>query len=377
MTIKIFTPPPWTVFYRLNYISTKAHHGWDYTPLVSTAYPDTHSQFICDHTDAFSLRFLKEDKIYLIASSNGLVLCSTSRSNYYQNKYYVCNPLTRQWVSLPPPPPNCRHSPALHLHGFICASSSSSSSLTSAPSFKVVLIPRKRHPSTKFDIEIFCSDMGKWNTYQVSCPREVWMSWSIPSNVVSRNGLLYWFEGGGNGIIAYDLSNNNEDGCHQCRLIAFPKERSYPDYYYEECLGESEGFICFFQLQNSRETLSLWVLEEDYSNGEWVFHWACKISKLKEIIAAEKDGKFRNIEVVGKDMSSIVAFSPLDRNVVILKYRTNILACNMQTKTSEVLLYSPSPTSQDFRRMWHGRPSSFVLTPKLTPLPPSFWSDTN
>ena len=66
----------------------------------------------------FSLSFLPQNPnpIIFIATSNGLVLCSTKLLS--QMVYYVCNPLTANWVSLPVPP-RC-HSPVLA--GFVCHS---------------------------------------------------------------------------------------------------------------------------------------------------------------------------------------------------------------------------------------------------------------
>lgn len=56
---------------------------------------------------------LKEQP-FVIGTSNDLVLCC--RTQYYQRDYYICNPYTRQWVTLPSTP-RCRERV---LVGFIC-----------------------------------------------------------------------------------------------------------------------------------------------------------------------------------------------------------------------------------------------------------------
>ncbi|OVA04895.1 F-box domain [Macleaya cordata] len=170
------TSPPWTLVYQLN-----DNHFSHFYPifdrqLFSTASPDVHFQFISRY-DGFSFRFLPEEKIYLLASSNGLVLCSASLN--YQSIYYVCNPLTKKWVSLPPP---TQSPPRLFLNGFIC----DSSSLTFTSTYKVLRIPEFKDPTTKFDLEIFSSDTGMESD-----------SWECDSKLVfgSRNQAGITFPG--------------------------------------------------------------------------------------------------------------------------------------------------------------------------------------
>ncbi|OVA08918.1 hypothetical protein BVC80_901g43 [Macleaya cordata] len=127
-------------------------------------------------------------------------------SLFYKNRFAddqipCLYPLTKNLVSLPRP----RNSHGGEfLHGFISCESSSLTSTTST--YKVVRIPEFNKNSTKFDIEIFSSDLGEWKTYEISCPQEVTMLHPFASNVVTRNGVLYWIEGGRNRIIAYELN---------------------------------------------------------------------------------------------------------------------------------------------------------------------------
>ena len=66
----------------------------------------------------FSLSFLPQspNPIIFIATSNGLVLCSTTLLS--QMMYYVCNPLTANWVAVSVPPRFDTHV----LAGFVCHS---------------------------------------------------------------------------------------------------------------------------------------------------------------------------------------------------------------------------------------------------------------
>ncbi|XP_026450225.1 F-box protein At5g07610-like [Papaver somniferum] len=180
-------------WYKLNYSLWMLIHGTSLAkpnPTASLATgsftlscPKLNSQFICYHqsVSGFSLRFvnqkheLKNTNLYIIGSNNGLVLCTTDHSS--QNNYYVCNPLTKKWVSLPPPPRD-----AIIVHtGFTCESS-----LTST-SFKVIRVD----DGATFKIDIFSSALGKWNVYNVLRPHGAIQGCSIHDNYVAHNGVFF------------------------------------------------------------------------------------------------------------------------------------------------------------------------------------------
>ncbi|OVA08927.1 hypothetical protein BVC80_901g60 [Macleaya cordata] len=358
---------PWALFYNLNRPAVE---------FVSIASPDPHYQFVSAH-DGFSFRFLysvicpynKEERLYLLASSNGLVLCSNSSA--FQSKYYVCNPLTKEWVSLPPPHQTPR---AWVLNGFFCESSPSS--LTST-SYKVVRIKECRvQPKTNFDLDLFSSDIGEWSSYKVSSPKEITFLYPFLSSVVCCNGILYWIEGR-NRIIAYDLNhnnNNNKNGGCQCRLIDLPVLGVGKYYGY---LWEFEGFISYSRCQSGQ--LSVWVLEK-YLNRGWVWRLVHKIEindiltenfvgrRLKEII---EGGFFRRPAYINLKP---LAFDPVDPNVLILAYggvQWYFFGYNMRSRSL-----------QNFRQNCSSRCSlagevfPFVFTPSSTTLPPPSWSGT-
>lgn len=87
-------------------------HGgpfWRTGPTISKTFPVHHDglsfEFLLD-TDPFRTEGIQ--KAYLLSScSNGLVLYSAEKPVSYPAEdntrfYYVCNPMTKQWVSLPP-----------------------------------------------------------------------------------------------------------------------------------------------------------------------------------------------------------------------------------------------------------------------------------
>ncbi|XP_026408656.1 uncharacterized protein LOC113303787 [Papaver somniferum] len=223
---------------------------------------------MANNLNGFSFRFIEPTQnfpytgtkpcLYLLGSSNGLVLCTTSLFN---QMVYVCNPLTKKWVSLPPPPKVSEYVMA----GFECDGSSSSSLIST--SYKVVRVPRFETRS-KFKAEIFSSGFGEWSVYEVSCPRDVgWMNF-FQKNVVIHNGVLHWIDR--NSVIAYNLNNGEACG-NQCRLINLPGEEYRLYDSSQPYIGVLEGLICYACLRVERMPmgvlkvfLCVWVIEEDW-----------------------------------------------------------------------------------------------------------------
>ncbi|OVA01986.1 F-box domain [Macleaya cordata] len=354
---------PWTLFLHLHRPVNRS---------ISTVSLDIHSKFICGH-DGFSFKFLpskpspynKEDLIFLLASSNGLVLCSTRR--YYQMRYYICNPLTKKWIVVPRRPPNAHHKWVIN--GFICESSSSLAST----SYKVVRVPEFKDPLTNFEIEIYSSNVGEWNIYKVSCPHQVTMLYNFSNNVVSGpNGVLYWIEVGEIKIIAYnpnDNHNNNDENGEKCRLIDLPI-REGVNYDREYIFGVSEGLISYSYTQSGE--LSIWVLEDDLITGGWIWHLVHEI-ELEDMLAENSEADwFINQLSMGLVTLKPLAFNPIDRNVVILGYEVSfIFAYNIETRRLKMLNIScNSHPSFDIYPTYGGELPfvPFVLTPKPTPI---------
>ncbi|CAI9264916.1 unnamed protein product [Lactuca saligna] len=170
----------------------------------------------------FSLSFIKKEILQFLASNNGLVLCCAPLRNPIV--YFVCNPLTKQWIPLPPPPTNIK---TVYI-GFICNPRYSCNDDDERGSFKVVrieVVNCNSHwdLSDTLKLEIFCSVSGRWREeYFMSNSTHDhgffcgWDSW-CPSAVVC-DGLLYWNSVSNSGIFCYDPYNG------ECRTIKLPHE---------------------------------------------------------------------------------------------------------------------------------------------------------
>ncbi|XP_026450393.1 putative F-box/kelch-repeat protein At1g15680 [Papaver somniferum] len=380
-------------WYKLNNLSLPwalVHHAEDRSKqnnklrrMFTIAYPDSYSKFISPHRNGLSFSFLTPSNdneildLYLLGSSNGLVLCTVNltRCTHIQT-YYVCNPLMKKWVLLPPPPEKSRWV----VHGFICNDECMSESLVPT-NYKVVRIPGFRSgKANKFVVEIFSSDVGEWNAYEVSCPEDVTWGFTYYSDLVIHNSVMYLVEKQDR-VVAYNL-NQNTSGEAQCTLIKLPGVESAQnelnldpnDYYSRHCLGLSEGMICYGAINRMDMTLSVWVLEEEWRlthkdtifqniSGDLLFGIAFDSRSVR-------DNFIRNIQVIG--------FNPVDKNMVMLGCGNFIWSYNIRTRGYKNL-YNPSFLSTARSpNLPHQRISlAFVFNPRPTVLPPASWVDTS
>ncbi|XP_026444564.1 putative F-box/kelch-repeat protein At4g22430 [Papaver somniferum] len=306
-----------------------------------------------DH--GFSFQFLTDSKqiqgleLAFVGSSNGLVLCYTTLN--HRRRYYVCNPLTQKWVSIPSPP-----NPFWCHFGVIGFFSEYSSSYTTS-CYKVVRIAGLS--SVKVWADIFCSKSGEWNSFEVSCPVNVSMERLWYDTVVTHDGVRI---NKGHKIVACILNNFRTDG-YQCRIIDFPDVDGANAR--DRNLGESDGLICYARITNQR-TLSAWVLKED----NWQSLYGIE---LRDIIV-EMDFKKQNANSrwgSAEVLIQVVGFNPLDQDVVLLGCWNYVWEFNIRTRRFEELrcpcLFLSDSTSNDPLMK-----TPFVLKPMPTILPPLF-----
>ncbi|KAI3843791.1 hypothetical protein MKX03_017988, partial [Papaver bracteatum] len=177
--------------------------------------------------------------------------------------------------------------------------------------------------------------------------------------VSDRNGCLYWMIEA-NKIVTYDLKKNV--GCSgKCMLIDLPKNEDEDDNGSlsdaRSCISESEGFIFYIKIEDSRQMIaSVWLLEED--NAQWSWKSVHKI-KVNEMLAGHdwNNTRIMNMKPLG--------FSPIDGNIVFMQISDEyILQYNILTRRSQLLSLSShldGPTSS----------YEFVVLPFITTTKPT------
>ncbi|XP_026441112.1 putative F-box protein At1g71320 [Papaver somniferum] len=282
-----------------------------------------------DSYDGFTFKFMlninpfKETvpKLRVLDSSDGLVLCSHWDSSRLLSRYYICNPVTKQWVSLPSPQAAVTYYP----RGIECLSSTSLDH-TKKTTYKVVIIPCFDYPKTEFDLQVFSSDTGEWNTYRVLSAEGVCTSYRTHN----RNGYLFWIDN--DKVRIYNLNNIDDkklssSGGGWMQSIDFPSKGGKNGRYTFHKLGISEGFIVYGVHKRLEQTLSIWVLKEEYILGGWVWQ-----SVHKNI----------NVEHSSGSSHKFFYFCPVNLDIVIFSDSDHLCCFNLQTADCETLVQFPA-----------------------------------
>ena len=253
------------------------------------------------HSSYFS--FLP-NPVAILASFDDLVVVTSLLHTYWQvpalfhaefigpTKNYICNPLTKQWLSLPHviPPLNIAG------YGFIrepitTCNEQNRCTANAAARYRVVMIGRAyfdrnnnvRHcVDNAFVTKVFCSESGEWSESVILYPRRTQMMTipvidHIPITrvkhdivVFASNGILYWLEGNPiKGIVAFDPFNDIYT--KRCRLVPLPLLCFQNNYWYTDrkvCLGVVNGQLRLSQLYNTQPyyfALKVWELKDHES----------------------------------------------------------------------------------------------------------------
>ncbi|KAJ4851501.1 hypothetical protein Tsubulata_051571 [Turnera subulata] len=253
----------------------------------------------------------------LIGSWNGLVLCQETFEEFLQKpRYSVCNPITRDWLVLPP-----YEFKGSHQAGFI---DDDDGLITTTRGFKVALVEVDQNKSgvgNYLNISVFSSCTGEWRSQRVLCREPVFFAGV--RGLFSCNRMLYWGNvKNPNFIIGYDTSKMPPPD--ECTYIDLPpeykeRERSFHAVNDGLFIGVSQGriLICETLLEQS-QPLCIWELQ-DCTTSSW---------RLKHKLVVDS--------VLNRRI--IVAFHPIDGDIVYLaKWKDGIHSLNMKNKKKQIV----------------------------------------
>ena len=242
--------------------------------------------------------------------------------------YRICNPLTKQWITLPCLP--FRESYRFVLVGFICnlySCDKEQGCTTNAHySYKVVrILSPTESNTTQIHMEIFSSDTGEWCHSLVSSPRGLnpFHIRSLNAGVVACNGMLHWVDENDRtikGFVVFDPFNEAQG----CRYIDPPSDLCLEELVY---LGVFQGRLRIFQKPIFGSNFSVWELEDYNIAGKWCLKY--KIY-FKDLVS-----EYADLVKIAKKTSppgSLLAFHPNVGENVFLQFHNYIVLCNMQTK---------------------------------------------
>lgn len=297
--------------------------------------------FLCpDLGPSDEIPLLRSVMRFVFGSSNGLFLCGKPRPQH-KCKFFICNPLTRDCLQLPPALTACGKAGVLL--GFTCDPyfhvQGDNVFVISERRFRVVRIPAFTDTRFAFNIEVFSSDTGNWTENVVSCPSGVSFGFYLTALGVSHNGKLYFTCA--RKILVYDPCNNHR----VASVIDFPRDFGEA---YRGCVGVSCGNLRIAEFPTPRIPNSgrVWELqncddEGEEGEGEAMSRWRLVYEFCLPDIMGPTFEYPQNVLLRGH--IRILAFHPEDGNTVFMNFGSKILSCNLLTQSFKVSEYGGLP----------------------------------
>ena len=302
-------------------------------------------------------RGVRKDNHYIIRASfhDLLLLYREVQEDFILNfkpgfcEYCICNPLTKQWITLPHLPLSFYSNLDDVIVGFICdpySCDKEQGCKTHAHyRYKVVRFHPPTHPNTKLHMQIFSSDTGEWCNSVVSLsPRGLtpYSYISKDAGVVACNAMMhlanYTYEAlpAFQGIVVFDPFNDAE----RCGYIETPI--SFPLYgYWSVSLCVFRGHLRIIHqyspLRYGRQLLpvenfSIWELEDYDNGGTWCLKHKVYINDMVL--------KYPNLANLASfsPMVLLPAFHPNDDKIFFFNFRNYILMWDLQTMVLKVAI---------------------------------------
>ncbi|KAF5755074.1 putative F-box domain-containing protein [Helianthus annuus] len=280
----------------------------------------------------FSVLFLssfeeqqQSDQFKVLGVSNGLILCCLLGPLVY----YVCDPVTRQWVTLPRGRDmSASTHPIFFGEGFVSRVDENNVVV----GYTVVRVELLSLRTNYLSLEAFSSETGKWVDYKLPCESPIALM-KRGGGPVCFNGNFHWFVYD-HGMVAFDPNKEPKS----CRLIQFPEDREVETEYKHDGLyrlcDECQGKLRFFEVAYdvcSFYCFSMWDMK-DYEKGEW-----CSEFKVTRSDLSSSDPELNGWLMKAKFLP--LSFHPFDLDIVYL--RCVELACvvsySIRNKTLDVV----------------------------------------
>ncbi|GAB4831297.1 hypothetical protein Ancab_005311 [Ancistrocladus abbreviatus] len=269
-------------------------------------------------------------QLSVVASWKDLLIVGCSR---LQTVYFICNPLTRQWLELPLVSKYLNDSNTLV--GFVldgCADAQeeycSVNVATAQFEYKLVCISDTGIGLTTRQSSasawIFSSVIGEWSKSEV--PLSLFNPRSVETggtNGVAFKRMLHWING--KAILVYDPDSNN-----QFRSIVLPTSLRTTNAR----LGVSQEHLCVTQLKPEVHGyfVMVWKLQ-DYNNNNNTGTWCLEFKAcLREMVTVDS---FRPCWASSE--SELLALHPYDGGVAYLRDGNEVYVCNLQTRTLKMV----------------------------------------
>ncbi|XXG58529.1 hypothetical protein AAC387_Pa04g0823 [Persea americana] len=293
--------------------------AFDYFRRIDDEIVDIHDVIEMDD----SISFLPCPDIQIVDCHNGFLRCSSNNIGDL-DKYYVCNPVTRQWVALPQSPkPKPSDSSSFHDAKFALVLDESSDVLFTH--FKVVEFVVVHGENSKdededpLDVDIDYSEdededpLDDLYVYVYSSQTGQWAESKaylkgvnltlLKKPPVFLNGVLFLLADPSQ-VLMFHVEEE------YCGVLDLPIDLGILWFFQSNCLGESEECLRFAH-HNGLE-MGVWVLD-DMDSSEWVLVHKISFADI------EFPGPLADSDFVTKDPMDILAFHP-NSDAIFLRY---------------------------------------------------------
>ncbi|KAK6117848.1 hypothetical protein DH2020_048411 [Rehmannia glutinosa] len=196
-------------------------------------------------------RKLDPSGIGIVQSCNGLLLCSNFRARLHNRKYYVYNPTTNKFSTLPKIDEGGGNS--VRIHGMSLAFDPAKS-----PHYKVVCVRQLGLDSGEYEyqFEVYSSETGPWRKCGEPFTTQVNFE-----NGVYWNGAIHWVNNG----IGDSLYFNTDD--QNLRIMPMPPIPDGWDWRSNYYFGESCDHLHYIEIIGPQIQFNVYEMRRDYS--EW------------------------------------------------------------------------------------------------------------
>ncbi|XP_015060483.1 uncharacterized protein LOC107006443 [Solanum pennellii] len=269
-----------------------------------------------------SVDFIGE-RVYIVASSNGFLLCNKLRSR--QRVYYVYNPATRQRFDLP----RTQISMKDPIVGCIVKETDESVSFTIVRYEVTSPVSRiKFRFQYSLTIESYSSETKEWtaNSLIEDVPFPLYPSRDeiSSSSAGVLDGVFFWLDNYGQWMTVYDSVNKD------FRALELPERRTviYPGYC---CLGLSGGKICL--ASTGWTTITCWQLNNFPSrDAVWVRKYAVNVASVVE--KCEQDFGLGGGSSLDRELRNMI-FHPALSHMLYLQIRSMVISYDLEINTAE------------------------------------------
>ncbi|XP_044469300.1 F-box protein At5g49610-like isoform X2 [Mangifera indica] len=260
--------------------------------------PGLDPSFISFNPDAYSipspsLEFLPE-RVRIRVTCNGLVCC---QSRYDEFVYYMCNPVTKDWVVLPEP--KLCHTPETAI-----ALAFNPTTLNFSANYEIVCaVPVALNGVSALFFEIYSKSSNSWRVADTVCSELI--ASSLTRNGFYLKNVVYWKTSSG-AVLAFDLKNEVYG------ILSLP-------YGIEShgALMQMYGELCYIlpEIQDGECMLNVY--------GNMAMNLKCVIP-LKSEVVGEKVSYCRVLTCVNDDMliillpSRVIGYHVRKQNVELL-----------------------------------------------------------